>query len=269
MASVDAGLSLVVCPLVSLMANQVDVLKTKHGVVAACLSSKTLAAEKRFVTDQLAAGCPLLRVLYVTPEQLVSNKGLVDTLRKLGQTGRLALMAIDEAHCVLQWGARCLRARSRRAGDEAPSAGFAVGTVSRDPSCRPLLFSGHDFRRDYEKLGSVREAIEGGASRLPLMVRASCPSICRNLPVQHCSHSCSCHAATLSLSARPLRQALTATVTHKGVEEIRSKLGMRSPVIVAAGFNRPNISYSVLYIDVVGREFVQLTDLLVRPSAGR
>lgn len=103
-----AGLAVVVCPLISLMQNQVAVFETKHRVKAACLSSQTKEAERKYVEAQLDHGCPELRLLYVTPEQLSRNFKLIGDLHKLCSVGKLVLLAIDEAHCVLEWGARGL-----------------------------------------------------------------------------------------------------------------------------------------------------------------
>lgn len=85
---------------------QVDVFRTKHNVAAASCTSRSTKAEKDYVSGQLAANVPELRLLYVTPEQLGNNAVLVQSLRKVCAAGKLVLLAVDEAHCVLDWGAR-------------------------------------------------------------------------------------------------------------------------------------------------------------------
>ncbi len=90
------GLGIVVSPLVALMHDQVESLR-QAGVRAAALHSSLDPEEARQARDDARAG--RLDLLYVTPERLLTP-GFQDFL---GQT-QLALFAIDEAHCVSQWG---------------------------------------------------------------------------------------------------------------------------------------------------------------------
>ena len=90
------GLTLVVSPLIALMKDQVDVLQ-RRGVAAARLDSTLSSDEVRDVYSQLRAG--RLKLLYVAPERLAGERFL-DTL-----SGRpIPLLAIDEAHCISEWG---------------------------------------------------------------------------------------------------------------------------------------------------------------------
>ena len=109
------GLAIVVSPLISLMKDQVDALRA-NGVRAAMYNSNLNAGEAREVLEALHSG--ELDLLYVAPERMM-RPGFLHSLESM----QVALIAIDEAHCVSQWG--------------------------------------HDFRPEYVALGELREQFPG------------------------------------------------------------------------------------------------------------
>lgn len=108
------GVTVVISPLIALMRDQVRALQ-EAGVAAGALTSGNTQEETDAVWAALEAG--ELKLLYMAPERLASG-GAVNILRRIG----VSLIAVDEAHCVSQWG--------------------------------------HDFRPDYLRVGALRQALD-------------------------------------------------------------------------------------------------------------
>ena len=153
------GVGICVSPLIALMQDQVQGL-TQMGIRAACLNSSLDPNTAWDVEQRLETG--QLDILYVAPERLF-KPGFLDFLERCNP----CLFAIDEAHCVSQWG--------------------------------------HDFRPEYMQLSVLKE-------RFP------------HVP----------------------RLALTATADEPTQRDIVKNLQLEQAQVFATGFDRPNISYTVL-----------------------
>ena len=153
------GVSLVISPLISLMQDQVLALKSA-GVPAAYINSSLSMEQQRLVYQNLRRG--RYKIVYVAPERLQAE-GFAALARELD----ISLVAVDEAHCISQWG--------------------------------------QDFRPSYLKI----------------------PEFLQSLP------------------RRPVLSAFTATATPLVQQDIVRLLGLRSPLKIVTGFDRPNLRFEV------------------------
>jgi ATP-dependent DNA helicase RecQ len=95
-ALLGEGLTLVISPLIALMRDQVGQLRAA-GVAAATLNSQTDAEEASAIWQDIRSG--VLKLLFISPERL-AMPGLTDALSR----GKIARVAVDEAHCICEWG---------------------------------------------------------------------------------------------------------------------------------------------------------------------
>ncbi|RAH56962.1 RecQ family helicase RecQ [Aspergillus piperis CBS 112811] len=101
-AVISHGVTVVISPLLALMTDQVKALQAL-GVAVATINSTTPIAERRVILDDLLSGHPKTRLLYVTPE-LCQTEGFRRNLQTIHRQGELIRVAIDEAHCISEWG---------------------------------------------------------------------------------------------------------------------------------------------------------------------
>lgn len=101
-AVVSLGVTIVISPLLALMHNQVHAAQ-ELGIVVECINGKTPRAEKVRIETDLLCGHPATKLLYVTPE-LCATDHFRKLILQIHRQGQLVRIAVDEAHCISEWG---------------------------------------------------------------------------------------------------------------------------------------------------------------------
>jgi len=247
-ALLSTGLTLVISPLISLMQDQVGALR-RRGIAAAYLNSQLDADQRRVVLDAATSG--RLALLYCAPERLGSL-----TRRLTSGDTRVTLLAIDEAHCITEWGNefrpvyrrlgmfRSLLGRPPTialTGSATPAARADILHVLRMPDAdvvvtsfdRPnLIFATRRVRDDRERFAAIRARVRDapGASLIYTPTRRLTELVTRAL-------------LRTSVRAAPYHAGLSANTRR---QVLRAFLGDRVRVIVATsafgmGIDKPDV----------------------------
>ena len=263
------GITLVVCPLVSLMKDQVESLRRRlddPGAVAA-LHSKVPARERREIERRALSGA--LRVLFVAPERLRSLQFCVFLKRAAGGRG-VSLLVVDEAHCISEWGhsfrpeylflgpviADLASRRTVGAADASPRVPILALTATADPRVREdivALLGMEDpeevvtgFDRPNLSYAVRKTHLPAGGARLPLVLEllkdAEMPAVIYAHTKRH-TEEFALGLAEAGIEARPYHAGMAAT-ERDAVQD--AFMGGTLPVICATvafgmGVDKPDI----------------------------
>jgi len=234
-ALMTAGLTLVVSPLISLMQDQVGALR-RRGIAAAYLNSLLSADQRRLILDGAGSGC--VSILYCAPERLAA------LVRPLSRAGReVALLAVDEAHCIVEWGNE-FRPVYRRldrfryllgdpvtialTGSATPGTRSEILRVLRIPHAetvltsfdRPnLVFQVEHVRDDRERFARVRE-----------LVRVAEGSSIVYTPTRRLTELVTRALLRMGVRAAPYHAGLTPSMRRR---VLRAFLSGQAPIVVA------------------------------------
>ena len=247
-ALLGTGLTLVVSPLISLMQDQVGALR-RRGIAAAYVNSQLDSDQRRVVLDAATSG--RLAMLYCAPERLASL-----TRRLCAARTAVALLAVDEAHCITEWGNEfrpvyralgVFRSRLGRpptialTGSATPAARADILTVLRIPDAEVVVTSFdrpnlsfavrrvHDDRERFAVIRArVRDPAGGGASLIYTPTRRLTELVTRAL-LRTSIRAAPYHAGLSAATRRRVLRAFLADQVHVIVATSAFGMGIDKP----------------------------------------
>jgi len=247
-ALLGSGLTLVVSPLISLMQDQVAALR-RRGIAAAYINSQLDAAQRRIILAAATGG--RLSLLYCAPERLAS------LTRRLNATATaIALLAIDEAHCISEWGNefrpvyrrlgvfRSLLGHPRTialTGSATPATRADILAVLRIPNAHVVVTS-----FDRPNLAFMTQRVAGDRERFAIIrarVRGAAGASLVYTPTRRITELVTRALLRTSVRAAPYHAGLTAGTRRR---VLRAFLSDQVRVIVATsafgmGIDKPDV----------------------------
>jgi ATP-dependent DNA helicase RecQ len=248
------GLGVVVSPLIALMDDQVAALR-QLGIAAGALHSELPPGEQHATQREMAEG--RLDLLYVSPERLLAN-GTTERLAR----AELALFAIDEAHCVSQWGHE-FRPEYRALAmlpERFPGVPRVALTATADPRTRADILAALAMQDAQVFAASFHRPNLHISAEPKVGETAQLLAFLRRRGGQCGIVYCGSRAKTERVAARLAADGLPAIAFHAGIdpaEKRASLMRFRSgePVIVVAtiafgmGIDRPDVRF-VVHLDM-------------------
>ena len=253
-ALVFGGLTVVVSPLISLMKDQVDQLLA-NGVAAACLNS----TQSREQQQEVLAGCRTghIRLLYIAPERLMMDN-FIDQISHW----HLSMVAVDEAHCISQWGHdfRPEYAALGQLRKHLPTVPFIALTATADDTTRADIVRLLGLHDPYIEISSF----DRPNIRYMLMEKFKpLDQLMRYVQEQRGKSGiiyCNSRAKVEDTAARLQSKGISAGAYHAGLEhqvraEVQEKFQRDDLQIVVAtvafgmGINKPNVRF-VAHFDI-------------------
>jgi ATP-dependent DNA helicase RecQ len=249
-----SGTAVIVSPLIALMDDQVAALR-QLGVAAGALHSDLDPAEARSVTRDLIE--QQLDLLYVSPERLLGN-GTLDRLSRL----HLALFAIDEAHCVSQWGHE-FRPEYRELAcltEHFPGVPRIALTATADPRTRADILQALRMDAAEVFVASFHRANLHLAAAPKVGETAQLLDFLARHPGECGIVYCGSRAKTERITEKLQDRSIPAVAFHAGLEpshkrEALARFRSGEPVVVVAtiafgmGIDRPDVRF-VVHLDM-------------------